>query len=145
MKDYQMLENISKAMRSEMPVASALFYGAAVLVAGRKFCVAAGYKTCALAAETFGSTSAPEWNKASAESLALAKKDMMRDLTAVIGCIGLTAVALASTEALLEKEKTMMDDVKENPVRYGTLFTAFIMTCLCRRNLCCSSRKSRLY
>jgi hypothetical protein len=112
-----MFDNISKAMRAEMPVASAVFYGAATLVAGRKFCVAAGYKVCAAVAELTGRENAAEWNKASNESLSLAKKDAIRDVTAVAGFIGLLAVALGTTEAYLleeEKEKSWPDSIRDN-------------------------------
>jgi hypothetical protein len=89
-----MLNEISSMIRCETPVASALFYTSATLFAGRKFCMAAGYKMGGAVAQLFGKQNVDEWNKASDASFKMAKKDMLRDVTAVAGIIAVTGLAV---------------------------------------------------
>jgi hypothetical protein len=101
-----MLKLISNAIGSELPIVNMAFYTTAVAFAGRKFCLAAGYRVGGVVIGLLGSQNTSEWTKASNDYLTLAKKDAVRDLTAVAGFIG--AVILAGSvieEANEEKPK----------------------------------------
>lgn len=89
-----MLNEISSMIRCESPVASALFYSSATLFAGRKFCMAAGYKLGGAVAQLIGKPNVAEWNKAADAAFKMAKKDVLRDVTAVAGIIAVAALAL---------------------------------------------------
>lgn len=89
-----MLNQISSMVRCESPVASALFYTGATLFAGRKFCMAAAYTMGGKFAKLVGKPNVDEWNKAADASFKMAKKDVLRDVTAVAGIIAVAALAL---------------------------------------------------
>jgi hypothetical protein len=95
-----MLQGISNAVGS-LPVAS-IACAATGLFIGRKFCTAAVYKAGSIGANFIESKNAAEWNQASSESLILAKKDGIRDLTAAAGLI---AIGVASFTAQHAEEK----------------------------------------
>jgi hypothetical protein len=90
---------------TEMQVASVAFYTAAGLLAGRKFCLAAGCKLGGTVAGLMKRQNAAEWNQASADYLTQAKKDTVRDVAAVAGFVGALALVAYANEALVEREK----------------------------------------
>lgn len=94
------LESIKDSINTmNIPGSSALFYAGAGLFAGRKFCLAGGYKLGSKVAETIGSQYvATEWNKTGDKYLKLAKKDAMLDVINVAAFVGATALVLNSIE-----------------------------------------------
>lgn len=101
-----MLQGISNTI-SSLPFAS-IGCTAAGLFLARNLITAAVHKTASIGAGLVGSKNAAEWNQASNESLALAKKNGFRDLTAAAGLITIGVTSFASqhaTEKVPQKEE----------------------------------------
>lgn len=103
-----MLGSISNTVISAIPAqTSYLFYGAAALVGGGKFGLAAGCKMRGLVAERLGDQSeAAEWTKSSDDYWTQAKKDAVRNLTIAAG-LAFTGLIFAQAKQLQEHEKIL--------------------------------------
>ena len=101
------LEGITNTVQNmNMSTVSTLFYAGAGLLAGRKFCISGCFKIGGKVAEMIGSKHAAfEWNKAGDKYLTLAKKDAIRDLTAVAGFIAAFSLLNGIEDSIKAKEE----------------------------------------
>jgi hypothetical protein len=105
-----MLEGINTALTNAVKNVghenvSRLLYAGAGAIACRKFLMAGGYKLAGKGAEMIGSTlAADKWNKTADETYLVAKKDAVRDLTAVAAFLGTLAV-VSSVDEIVKTEK----------------------------------------
>lgn len=102
-----MLKGISNTIGSLQ--AASIGCAAAGLYLGKKWYVAAFHAAGRTGAKLFGSKSTEEWNQASVKSLALAKKNMFRDLTAATGLIVLSLVSGFTKEKIPQQEEPTSD------------------------------------
>jgi hypothetical protein len=100
-----MLSGISNPFGTDMQAASAVLCTSLGLLAGRKFCLAGGYKIGGAIADLVGKQNAAEWHQAGDDYMALAKKDAFRDVAAVAGFVGAVALARYAEESLTVKEE----------------------------------------
>lgn len=100
-----MLERISNTFGSLQ--AASIGCAAASLYLNRRWCVAAFHIAGKTGAKLFGSKNAEEWNQASVASLALAKKNMFRDLTAATGLIVLGLASGFTKEKIPQQEEAV--------------------------------------
>jgi hypothetical protein len=105
-----MLQDISKVAGSGMSIASYACFGAA-LYAGRKFCLSAACNTMAVAEGLIGrEEAAVAWEKTGQDYWTLAKKDAVRDLTAVGGFVVLGLASGCAGKALSVEEKPLAEE-----------------------------------
>ena len=124
------LEGITNTLQNmNMPTVSTLFYAGAGLFAGRKFCISGCFKIGGKIAEMIGSKHAAfEWNKAGDEYLTLAKKDAIRDLTAVAGFIAAVSLLNGIEDSIKAKEEKLEQASKEWKIRFKSLLLGISST-----------------
>lgn len=111
-----MLKDISNALESTIPMTNLACYAAGVFI-GRKFCLAASFKIAGIFSTILGKQNiAEKWNNVSSQYWTLAKKDAIRDLTAVAGLIAWALLANYATQALTKynNEKEIEKDNETN-------------------------------
>jgi hypothetical protein len=123
------------------PIQTAAILTAAGLIAGRKFCLAAGCKLGSKVAGLMNEQKAAQLDQAGNHYLTVAKKDALRDFAAATGIVAAVGLAKCAKDSLSakepEEEQGYLQSYAMPTIKYGaaTLATALGLRSLIRYGL----------